>query len=68
MILSWRIADFVSLLRGELDVVGLPRMPEDDAVETVMILKLSEYCEPEALNIHLSDRGKVIGGPRHSYC
>ena len=67
MILSRRFADFVSLLRGELDMVGLPRVTEDDAVETAMILKLSEYCEPKALRIHLSDRGKVIGRPRHSY-
>ena len=43
MILSRRFADFVSLLRGELDVIGLARMTEDDAVETAMILKLSEY-------------------------
>ena len=68
MILSRRFAYFVSLLRGELDVVGLPRMTEDDAVETAMILELSEYCKPKALLIHLSDRGKVIGRPRQSYC
>ena len=43
MILGRRFADFVFLLRGELDVVGLPRMTEDDAVETPMILKLSKY-------------------------
>jgi len=67
MIVSRRFADFESLVRGELDVIGLPRMPEDDAVEAAMILELSEYCEPKAVRIHLSDRGKVIGGPRHSY-
>jgi len=67
MIVSRRFAGFESLLRGELDVIGLPRMPEDDAVETPMILELSEYCEPKAVRIHLSDRGKVISGPRHSY-
>jgi hypothetical protein len=67
MILSQRFADFVSLLRGELDVVGLLRMTEDDAVETAMILELCEYRKPKALRIYLSDRGKVISGPRHSY-
>ena len=67
MLLSRRFADVVSLLRGELDVVGLPRMTEDDTVETAMILELSEYRKPKALRIHLSDRGKVIGRPRHSY-
>ena len=49
MILSRRFADFVSSLRGELDVVGLPRMTEDDAIETAMILELSDYCKPKAL-------------------
>ena len=67
MIRSRRLAEFVFLLGGELDVVGLPRMTEDDAVETAMILELSDYCKPKALRIHLSDRGKVIGRPRHSY-
>jgi len=67
MILSRRLADFVSLLRGKLDVIGLPWMTEDDAVETALILELSDYCKPEALLIHLSDGDKVIGRPRHSY-
>jgi len=67
MLLSRRFADFVSLFRGELDVVGLPRMTEDDAVETAMILEFSDYCKPKALLIHLSDGDKVIGRPRHSY-
>jgi hypothetical protein len=42
-------------------------MTEDDAVETALILELSDYCKPEALLIHLSDGDKVIGRPRHSY-
>jgi hypothetical protein len=62
MILSRRLADFVSLLRGKLDVIGLPWMTEDDAVETALILELSDYCKPEALLIHLSDGDKVIVG------
>jgi hypothetical protein len=43
-------------------VIGLPWMTEDDAVETALILELSDYCKPEALLIHLSDGDKVIVG------
>jgi hypothetical protein len=46
MILSRRFADVVSLLRGELDVVACLGMTEDDAVETAMILKLSDTANP----------------------
>jgi hypothetical protein len=40
---GWGFADFVSSVRGELDVIGLLGMTEDNAVKTAVIFKLSEH-------------------------
>ena len=63
----WSFADFVSSLRGELDVIGLLRMTQNYAVETAVIFKLSEHVEAKALCIHLGDRGQIVGRPDYSH-
>ncbi len=42
-------------------------MTQNDAVETAVILKLSEHVEAKAFRIHLGDRGQVIGRPDYPH-
>ena len=67
VILARSFADFMSSLRGELDVVGLFGMTDDDAVETAVIFERSEHIEPKPPRVHLSDRGEVIGRPGYTH-
>jgi hypothetical protein len=67
MILGRSVTDFVSSLRGKLDVIKLPGMTENRAVKAAVIFELSEHNEPEALRIRLGDRSQVIGRSGYSH-
>jgi hypothetical protein len=55
MILRRGFADLVSSVRGELQVVGMLGMSEDDTVKAVVVLKLGEHCEVQPGGIHLGN-------------
>jgi hypothetical protein len=53
MVLRRGCTDLVPALRGELQMVGLLGMSEDDAIEAVVIFKLRKYGEVQPGGIHL---------------
>jgi len=53
VILGRGFADLVPTLGREFQMVGLLRMPKDDAIEAFMVMKLGEYHEAEPCGIHL---------------
>jgi len=53
VILGRGFADLVPTLGREFQMVGLLRMPKDDAIEAFMVMKLGEYREAEPCGIHL---------------
>ena len=52
MILRRGFADLVSALRRELQMVGLVRVSENDAVEAIVVVKLGEDREVQPGSIH----------------
>src|SRR5437762_3300046 len=57
----------MSPLRGELDVIRLLRMTQNNAVKAVVIFKLGEHVQAEALHVHPGDRGQVISRPDYPH-
>jgi hypothetical protein len=69
MILRRGFADLVSTLGRKLQMVGLPGMSEDDAIEAIMVCKLCEYREAQSSGIHLGNGGQMVrrsGDAEHS--
>src|SRR5215510_7634056 len=62
MILGGRFADVVSPLGRELQMVGRLGVPEDDAIEAVVVFKLGEDGEVQPCSIHLCYGCQMIGG------
>src|SRR6185295_4519661 len=50
----------VVLLRGELEVVGLVTVSQNDSVKAIMICKLGENSETKTPGIHLGDECQVV--------
>jgi hypothetical protein len=55
MILRRGFADVVSPVGREFQMVGLLRMPKDDAIEAVMVFKLGEDGEAKPCGIYLGN-------------
>src|SRR5262249_38884926 len=62
MILRRGFADLVSPVGREFEMVGLLRMPKDNAIEAVMVVKLGEDRAAEPCGIHLSNGCSMVGG------
>jgi hypothetical protein len=60
MILGGGSADLVSSVCGELQVVGMLGMSEDDTVKAIVVLKLGEHREVEPLGIHRRDDCQIV--------
>jgi hypothetical protein len=43
-------------------MVGLLRMPKDNAIEAVVVCKLGEHSEVQSCRIHLGNGGSMVGG------
>jgi hypothetical protein len=43
-------------------MVGLLRMPKDNAIEAVVVMELGKYREVKPCGIHLSNSCQMVGG------
>ncbi|ERK15998.1 hypothetical protein L581_0346 [Serratia fonticola AU-AP2C] len=44
-------------------MIGMARMAKHNAIEPLVICKLTQLFKPEPLAIHFGNRGQMIGGP-----